>query len=100
LILLKLVRANSSDNHANLISLVQGLVQKVIQQNDKDNMLIALECIGLMCLLNQAVFKNYTGIFLSALTTPTHEDGSNLIEKVISLKSAIDSIVVHCGKDS
>ena len=54
LILLKQCRADVNDQ--NLISICDTLIGPTIQSKDKDNMLLAIECIGLLCLLDKELF--------------------------------------------
>ncbi len=54
LILLKQCRADVNDQ--NLISICETLISPTIQSKDKDNMLLAIECIGLLCLLDKELF--------------------------------------------
>lgn len=61
LILLKQCRADVNDQ--NLISICETLIGPTIQSKDKDNMLLAIECIGLLCLLDKELFQNYSKIF-------------------------------------
>ncbi len=61
LILLKQCRADVNDQ--NLITLCETLIVPTIQSKDRDNMLLAIECIGLLCLLDKEVFHNYSSIF-------------------------------------
>jgi hypothetical protein len=54
LILLKQCRADVNDQ--NLITICETLIGPAIQSKDKDNMLLAIECIGLLCLLDKELF--------------------------------------------
>ena len=56
-------------------------------------MLLAIECIGLLCLLDKELFQNYSKIFQTILTEDVQED--NLREKIIALKSSVDSLIIH-----
>ena len=56
-------------------------------------MLLAIECIGLLCLLDKVLFQNYSTIFQTILTEDVEED--NLREKIIALKSSVDSLIIH-----
>lgn len=91
LILLKQCRADVNDQ--NLISLCETLIAPSIQSKDRDNLLVALECIGLLCLLDKELFINYSSIFQTILTEDLHED--NLRDKIIALKSSVDSLIIH-----
>lgn len=66
LILLKQCRADVNDQ--NLISICENLIGPTIQSKDRDNMLLAIECIGLLCLLDKELFQNYSRIFQTILT--------------------------------
>jgi hypothetical protein len=91
LILLKQCRADVNDQ--NLISICETLIGPTIQSKDRDNMLLAIECIGLLCLLDKELFQNYSKIFQTILTEDVQED--NLREKIIALKSSVDSLIIH-----
>ncbi len=39
----------------------------VLNLADKENLLSAFECIGLICILDKSVFLNYSKIFLEIL---------------------------------
>ena len=60
-------------------------------------MLLGLECIGLICLLDKSLFQNYSLIFQSILLDDLTKN--NLNEKIIALKSSVDSLIIH-GADS
>jgi hypothetical protein len=89
LILLKQCRADVNDQ--NLITICETLIGPAIQSKDKDNMLLAIECIGLLCLLDKELFQNYSRIFQTILT----EDSGEVREKIIALKSSVDSLIIH-----
>lgn len=91
LILLKQCRADVNDQ--NLISICETLIGPAIQSKDKDNMLLAIECIGLLCLLDKELFQNYSKIFETILVEENTE--ANLREKIIALKSSVDSLIIH-----
>jgi hypothetical protein len=55
--------------------------------------LIAIECIGLLCLLDRDLFQNYSKIFISILAEDV--DDNNIREKVIAMKSGIDGLIIH-----
>lgn len=92
LILLKQCRADVNDQ--NLVSICETLIGPTIQSKDKDNMLLAVECIGLLCLLDKELFHNYARIFETILS----EGEDNLREKVIALKSSVDALIIHGGE--
>lgn len=54
LILLRQCRADVNDQ--NLIQICDTLIRPTIQSKDRDNMLLAIECIGLLCLLDKELF--------------------------------------------
>lgn len=56
-------------------------------------MLLAIECIGLLCLLDKELFTNYSTIFHTILTEDVLED--NLREKIIALRSSVDALIIH-----
>lgn len=93
LILLKQCRADVNDQ--NLISICETLIGPAIQSKDKDNMLLAIECIGLLCLLDKELFINYSKIFQTILTDEGVDGEDTLREKIIALKSSVDSLIIH-----
>lgn len=56
-------------------------------------MLLAVECIGLLGLLDRELFKSYSKIFETILTEDVQED--NMRDKIIALKSSVDSLIIH-----
>ncbi len=58
-------------------------------------MLLAIECIGLLCLLDKELFQNYSRIFQTILTEDVSAEDTNLREKIIALKSSVDSLIIH-----
>lgn len=58
-------------------------------------MLLAFECIGLLCILDREVFLNYSKIFTQILEEETGPDKENRREKVISIKSVVDGLIIH-----
>ena len=95
LILLKQCRADVTDQ--NIITICETIIAPTIKEKDKDNMLLAIECIGLLCLLDKDLFSNYSSIFQNILTEDVLQD--NLREKIIALRSSVDSLIIH-GVDS
>eukprot|EP00347_Sterkiella_histriomuscorum_P002311 403368647 len=91
LILLKQCRADVNDQ--NMVQICDTLIGPTIKSKDQDNMLLAIECIGLLCLLDKEVFQNYTKIFQRILVEDVIQD--NLREKIIALKSSVDSLIIH-----
>lgn len=101
LILLKQCRADVNDQ--NLVSICETLIAPTIASKDKDNMLLAIECIGLLCLLDRELFINYSTIFHTILAEDVHGTSSstlnsndtNLREKLIALRSSVDALIIH-----
>lgn len=60
-------------------------------------MLLAVECIGLLCLLDKEIFTNYSKIFQTILSEDVTQN--NLPEKIIALKASVDSLIIH-GTDN
>jgi hypothetical protein len=58
-------------------------------------MLLAIECIGLLCLLDRELFCNYARIFETILTEDVTPEDTNLREKIIALRSSVDSLIIH-----
>ena len=56
-------------------------------------MLLAIECLGLLGLLDRELFKSYSKIFETILTEDVQED--NMRDKIIALKSSVDSLIIH-----
>lgn len=56
-------------------------------------MLLAIECIGLLCLLDKELFQNYSKIFQRILQEELSEE--NLREKIIALRSSVDALIIH-----
>lgn len=53
---------------------------------------LALECVGLLTLLNKNLFSNYAEIFKSCLSV---DDPDARRDRIIALKSSIDGLIVH-----
>jgi hypothetical protein len=53
---------------------------------------IALECVGLLTLLNKNIFSNYAEIFKTCLEV---DDPEAQRDRIIALKSSIDGLIVH-----
>jgi len=90
--LLKQCRITDVDD-SNVISICETLIEPAIKSVDHENTLLAIECIGLLTLLDSDVFSNYTAIFVKILTEDVNMD--NKREKVIALKSSVDGLIVH-----
>lgn len=91
LILLKQCRADVTDQ--SIIQICSTLIAPAVKNKDRDNFLIAIECIGLLCLLDKKLFSNYSRIFSSILREDVLAD--NKREKVVALKSVVDSFIIH-----
>ena len=59
---------------------------------DVENTGLALECVGLLTLLNKNIFSNYAEIFKAIFQ---NTDPVNRRDRIIALKSAIDGLIVH-----
>ena len=63
--------------------------------DDRENILLAFECIGLICILDKEVFLNYSKIFTEILTSEASLERDNKREKVIAIKSVVDGLIIH-----
>jgi len=81
-------------NDQNVVSICETLIEPAIKSNDSELTLLAIECIGLITILDQEVFHNYAGIFYSILESE-HDTEQGLKDKIVSLKSAVDGLIVH-----
>jgi len=81
-------------NDQNVVSICETLIEPAIKSNDAELTLLAIECIGLITILDEEVFHNYAGIFISILESDTDNEQS-LKDKIVSLKSAVDGLIVH-----
>ena len=90
--LLKQCRLADVNDH-DVITICETLIAPAIDGTDHENLLLAIECIGLLTILDKQVFMNYSEIFRQILT----EDVSieNKREKVIAIKSVVDGLIVH-----
>ena len=80
----------------NIINICETLIHPAVLNNeDKENLLIAFECIGLICILDKDVFLNYSKIFTQILEEEISADKENRREKVIAIKSVVDGLIVH-----
>jgi len=89
-----------------VISVNESLLSNVFKNKDKENMLIGLECLGLLTILDKEVFHNYSKVFLDILDKgespediidedDTTDKMYNIKEKIICLKSTVDGLIVH-----
>ncbi len=81
-------------NDQNVVSICETLIEPAIKSNDSELTLLAIECIGLITILDEEVFHNYAGIFYSILESD-HDTEQGLKDKIVSLKSAVDGLIVH-----
>ena len=93
--LLKHCRLANVHDH-NVISICESFIHPaVLNVDDKENILLALECIGLICILDKEVFLNYSDMFKRFLLTEISPDTDDKREKVIAIKSVVDSLIIH-----
>ena len=93
--LLKQCRLANVHDH-NVISICESFIHPaVLNVDDKENILLALECIGLICILDKEVFLNYSKSFIGILQAEIRPDGDDRREKVIAIKSVVDSLIIH-----
>lgn len=67
----------------------------MLNLTDKENLLLAFECIGLICILDKSVFLNYSKIFTEILDDEIDPEKDNKREKVIAIKSVVDGLIIH-----
>ena len=85
---------NVNDQH--VIEICETIIHPCVQKHvDKENMLIAFECIGLICVLDSDVFLSYGQIFMNILAEELEPEKDNKREKVIAIKSVVDSLIIH-----
>jgi len=85
---------NVNDQH--VIAICETIIHPcVMKSGDKQNLLLAFECIGLICILDKEVFINYSKIFTQILAEDLAPDKDNKREKVIAIKSVVDSLIIH-----
>ena len=93
--LLKQCRLSNVNDH-NMINICETLIHPaVLKYEDKDNLLMAFECIGLICILDKDVMLNYSKIFTQILEEEISPDKDNKREKVIAIKSIVDGLILH-----
>ena len=79
-----------------MVEVCESLIQPAIETGDPDLTLLAIECIGLVTMLDKEVFTNYSSIYISILkNSSTQQSEQELRSKLIALKSAIDGLMVH-----
>ena len=79
-----------------MVEVCESLIQPAIETGDPDLTLLAIECIGLVTMLDKEVFTNYSSIYISILkNASTQQSEQELRSKLIALKSAIDGLMVH-----
>ena len=77
-----------------MVSICETLIEPAIKSNDTELTLLAIECIGLITILDEEVFHNYAGIFISILESE-QDNEQGLKDKIVALKSAVDGLIVH-----
>jgi len=90
-------------NDQNVVTICETLIEPAIRSNDTELNLLAIECIGLITILDSEVFQNYANIFKTILTIDDLPDQEQqLKDKIVSLKSAVDGLIVHgiCGQST
>jgi hypothetical protein len=80
------------ENDQNLIHICETVIGPALNSADIENTGLALECVGLLTLLNKNIFSNYAEIFKAILQ---NTDPVNRRDRIIALKSAIDGLIVH-----
>ena len=50
-----------------MVEVCESLIQPAIETGDPDLTLLAIECIGLVTMLDKEVFTNYSSIYISIL---------------------------------
>lgn len=101
LILLKQARVSHKDQ--NIIDICETLISPALQNTgDIENLLLALESIGQICLIQKDLFETYSRIFFALLSDTLYSlqnqetlSESSLIEAIIALQSSIDGFIVH-----
>lgn len=84
----------------NVINICETLIHPaILNMNDKENCLIAFECVGLICILDKNVFLNYSKIFTEILQEELSPEKDNKREKVIAIKSVVDGLILHGIKE-
>ena len=79
-----------------LISICETLIHPAVANfTDKENLLIAFECVGLICIVDKNVMINYSKLFQQVLGEEISHDKDNKREKVIAIKSVVDGMIVH-----
>jgi hypothetical protein len=81
-------------NDQNVVSICETLIEPAIKSTDPELTLLAIECVGLITILDEVVFNSYQGIFQTILEDEEDSDGK-LKDKIVSLKSAVDGLIVH-----
>ena len=76
----------------NVVEICEFLIHPAIESQDQELTLLAIECIGLIAILDKVVFQNYALIFKSILDNkePNHQK-----ERIVALKAAVDGLIVH-----
>ena len=86
----------SNVNDQNVINICETLIHPAVLNNeDRENLLLAFECIGLICILDKEVFLNYSKIFTQILEEEMSSENDTRREKVIAIKSVVDGLIIH-----
>ena len=70
------------------------MVHPAVANPDAELVLLAIECFGLLIILDKEVFSSYVDTFQELLS---EEDTlyEGLHEKVVAIKSAVDGLMIH-----
>jgi hypothetical protein len=89
----------------NILEASQILIECAIKTGDKENLLQAIEILGLLSILFKDIFVSYVGTFKKILTKTEdacfdeidskYDREHFLKEKIIALKCTIDGILLH-----
>ena len=74
------------------------LISPAIESHDPDLTILALECLGLISILQPEIFKTYSPIFMSVLELNKANQQESVAErkdKIVTLKSTVDALVRH-----
>ena len=97
--LLKQCRLANVHDH-NVIDICDSVIHPaILNMSDRENLLIAFECVGLICILDKGVLLNYSRIFTEILEEELAPDRDNKREKVIAIKSVVDGLILHGIED-
>ena len=68
------------------------MIGPALNSSDVENQGLALECVGLLTLLNKSIFSDYANIFKTILQ---NNEPETIRDRVIALKSSVDGLIVH-----